>query len=719
MVPTRSSCRFSLPRRFWAPSIVTAILALSFGATNVEAQDTPPESESPGLIHDLTDVHKDLVRPPRPEARLRAISRLGAAKSQRALDQLVLAVSANPSPPREGMPQGKPAVALATDGDRGRERIALAHALGAYVERPEARRALARLMAGSSGSAEPEDTLAAGIAATTLARAGTPDAIETLGRALGQSAALDGIAKEALLAYPPLDLAVLLRAAPMTRSLIELLTELGDQRAFLPLREVVRTGAPALRGPAAFALFRLGALETVPYARHAWRKSRIPTERLFALRILAEAGDPEAKPALAAVLSGNDPLATLEPNADAIAVELAARAPEPEWRPLLIEKTESGNVAIRENAFLALARLETSAEFFDAALASPSAASAAHALALTSTAAHDAVLRRALGAKKSRAWALRALGVRLARGRSESMRAAFDASVATALSSAAPEERAAAAWSLSLVEPSRAASHVSSKDSGVVRATARQAFRGQLAVTFATELSRTKPDDLERIRSLSPCLLDGSARAALSTRTLERLAKGAEPAIFAAIASRSAAPGPLPNDEHAAGPSDVERWLASADDAVRAAVARGLGDARDGSSVGLLSQLYLFEPEAPVRRAAIAALLARSGSTSTRVRTLASRIDPDSGVRALARGASPGRAWSSESPHSLTWVADAKSPLRLTSAWGESILVFPDPDGFVGVLDFGPEPIERGVVSEGPVAKAAAPRDPSKEKREP
>lgn len=679
-----------------------------------QERTTPPPPS--GLVRGWSDAQSALERPTNAEEQLRAVARLGSAGDQRSLDALVRAAVAHLSEGRASKAAQLPAA------ERGRLRIALAHALSHYTDHLEARRALARLMTGALGSADARDLLAAGISATALARAGTPDALETLGRALAQSKPLSDVARAALLAHPPRDLRPLLRGGPLSLAHVELFGELGDQRAFMPLREVVRTGAEPLRGPAALALLRLGALETQPYARHAFRHSRVPSERLAALEILVVTGDELASQALSAVLSGKDALSTLVPDAERVVVELAARAPRKEWQAHLLTRAKSEDEVVREQAFLALARLGGPADFFARALSGKDAPWAAQALAESSARSLDPVLIEALSGRTSRAWALRALSVRLARGASESARVAFDRATNDAKASS-PSDRAAAAWGTALVHPARASTFLQGADEAARRAVLRQAFQGTLALTAAERLRKLAPTDAEHFSALSPCLLDAAARRELSTQLLSALPRRGSavvPAVAGAIAERSPMAPPLPEAAKARD-EDVRRWLGSADPELRAAAARGLGASADSASVGVLSELYLFEPDARVRRALVRTLAKRPERSRLRTLELARTLDPDAAVRTLATLTEEPLEAISDGLPTLTWLVATEGPVRLSTAWGESMVVFPDPDGFVGVLDFGPGPIDAAPVarSEPPVAKPRSARDASPDQRVP
>ena len=575
-------------------------------------------------------------------------------------------------------------------------------------------------MTGVLGGADARDQLAAGIAATSLARSGDADALEALGRALTQSAPLADVARAALLAHPPRDLEALLRGAPPSRARIELLAELGDQRAFLPLREIVRSGPEALRGPAALALFRLGALETQAYARYAFQKSHIPSERLAALQILVESKDELAGPALAAVLSDKDDLLARDPSAERTVVELAALAPRPEWQSALVGKAHSDDPTVREQALLALARLGGPAEFFGRALSGKDAAWAARALASSSAPSLDAVLTRALADRAARPWGTaRSFGAIAARGigaRTQRLRARRS----TSARQRNPRSKSCRSLGARRREPrtrsppfdaqgrGRAKSRPASGIPRAARARGRaRAPEGQTGGGGSVRTARAV-----------------SARRPSARRPFDPVARGV------ARRWRGHVPGGGGRHRGATRRGSSARRCAPHAHRGRAALARVGGARAARRHCARSRRLERFGQRRLASRALSlrvgpacqAGGRARSGKTPehARLRTLrqAVTLDPDAAVRALAALA-PSSADASANAPTLVWLAPSEGPVRLSSAWGGTMVVFPDPDGFVGVLDFGPGPITTmpAPLSEAPVAKLRSARDPSPEKR--
>ncbi len=641
-----------------------------------------------------SDARSGLGRARTPDERLRAIARLGTSRDPRAVETLGLAVAAALAPAPQTSPN------TASEGpEPDRLFLALAYALAPHTEHLDARRALARLLVGAADRTGPLDAMAAGVAANALALSGTPDALEALGRALQQRGAAFEAARSSLVAHPPRELEPLWESASTSQALIDLLGELGDQRAFLPLREVVRKGPAALRAPAAWTLYRLGAMETEELARHWWRKSQAPSERLVALRILTASGDPLGAEAVTQALTEPKPASPSLPLVEA-ALEEAARSPRNSWEPALTAIARGDDAHLSELALVALARLETptTRSFFAAALAGPDAPRTARILAEAAGDALERILVEALSSVKTRVWALRTLAVRLRRdqGVSASTRQAFERVATTLLASSTDTERAAAAWSRAVVEPSPAVPLFASRDETVLRAAGRQAFAAPLAQAAATRLGRSTSSGLspELVAVLSPSLLNEAARRIVATQALRELggdATSALPSFALALTAQSSVRAKPPETSNTSW-QEVRTWLGSADPALRAATARGLGLSPEPASVTLLSELLRWDPEPTVRRAAARALRGRPEPSAARSLQPSASLDPDAIVRALAQRV-PLVEGEAERESRLVWLEGVQGPLRLTSAWGESLVAYPDPDGFVGVVDFGPEPV--------------------------
>jgi len=136
--------------------------------------------------------------------RERALERLGSVGTTRALELLARALE----------PGG--------GAQSPRERLIAVRALAPSAREAEVRLALLRVMSGASvqGAGEAADPLERQVretAALALARSGTPEAIEALGKALRQEGALAEAAALAIEAHPPADVTPLItaRGAPI------------------------------------------------------------------------------------------------------------------------------------------------------------------------------------------------------------------------------------------------------------------------------------------------------------------------------------------------------------------------------------------------------------------------------------------------------------------------------------------------------------------------
>jgi hypothetical protein len=215
-----------------------------------------------------------------------------------------------------------------------------------------------------------------------------------------------------------------------------------------------------------------------------------------------------------------------------------------------------------------------------------------------------------------------------------------------------------------------------------------------------------KPDALAVAAGVA--LLADPRGTGLPTSLLARWAEGGSP--LSPLAARAL---PSRDDESVRGV--IKRLLAATDPVVRAHVALGLGLDPEADAVSLLASAYRFEEDASVRRAIVRALSQRKEAQRKATLETARDLDPDDGVRALARAAlvraldlpatvpSGSAAWVS-----LVANADEALPLlsgraaRLVRADGLCIPVLSDPDGVILVpglpvgpsaLALAPEPV--------------------------
>ncbi len=689
-----------------AASTVRKIAVASSGRSKA------PSTER-GLVEAFSDPGAGLHSEVEAE-KLRALERLGGATSERDRQLLVRTVDAT------------------AGNESARFRLTAARALARQLDRPSARRSLGRLLSTAAGSTDPLDTVVRGTIALALARSGAPDAIGILARALRQSVPLAEAARTGLVAYPPERIAIVLEAGPIDLPVIELLDDLGDQRAFAPLREVVRGARPKLRARAALSLYRLGALETVELAEFWWKNSQDPDERNAAAMILTDAGSSLAPGAIATLLSSTTGRAAREHE---LGIELAQRAPHESFEEPLRRLAESDE-PVRDRALTALSRLTTPStlDYFRKGLTGAEVARSAGALARGGTPESDSLLLDALKQPAARAWALRALTVRAFHHPASPWESTALEAARSLVAPGAPEiDRAAGAWALAALSPEEAVPLLERGDAVVATAAARQSFDGPLARAAAGRLANlvsspnragstnsSKSSDLALENALSAALWSPRANSELSTQTLRQLpiepTSGANAALASALSARLPSP-PRTDLERTSSlvPNEIASRLDSSQARLRAATAWGLGRASTPQAVGFLRQAYDAEPSPMVRRAVVLALGAHSGRGSRLTLIQAQALDPDAATRALAGAllsTPPGSGPGALSSRSLLWRTGVAGPAAVTSAWGQTLPLHPDPDGFMGVLGFGPDPLD--LVQEEPRVLA-----PKGEQREP
>jgi hypothetical protein len=181
-------------------------------------------------------------------------------------------------------------------------------------------------------------------------------------------------------------------------------------------------------------------------------------------------------------------------------------------------------------------------------------------------------------------------------------------------------------------------------------------------------------------------LADPSGRG-VPTSTLAAWAESGGP--LAPLAARA-----LPTRDDDVTRGRIERLLEGSDPVVRAHVALGLGRDPEKDAASLLAKAYRFEDDAQVRSAIVRALSERKEPQRTATLEAARALDPDEGVRALARTALSGRAL--PPPATLgpaaAWVsiedndAGAEAPRaaragRIVRSDGVAVPFVADPDG--------------------------------------
>ena len=605
------------------------------------------------------------------EVRLRALDRLSAHGSDRAIEVLVQALD----------PGGA--------ARSPRERLVATRALAAHARRPNVRQALLRVMSGTApGQSEPGDALGNWVRATAalaLSASGDNAGLAALGSALRQGGAMAELAAAALLAHPPRNLEPILRSrGAATPALVETLGQLGDQRGFALLRNAVRGGSPELAAAAAIALTRLGDLETVELARHWTRTKRDPALLLGAARILAMTRAPDRSQAIQRALGS--------PETHAQALELALADPESRLVDALIAELRGADGELRGRCLAALGRSgdARAIRVLQAELAGPRAAAAAYALALAESPLAARALELGLADPRQRRHALRALVIReLSLG--EPARGTRSV-IASLLGSSDHRERAAAAWALSAVDPARGASLIQSRDPAVLHAAARAGTEPTLAAAAIRRLSVEQEPKARAALSIAlavPGMDDG-----LTTALLIDLLEHVPPA--APLAARGLAARAAPELY-----ARIEALLANSDIWLRSHVAQGLGRARDPRALGWLVSAYRFETSVEVRRAIASALSLRGRGSERSTLTIMASLDPDPAVRTAARAGLAGRAVElSERGHAAAWIelvgatpdgADVGAMLLAPS--GTALPMLPDPDGALTIVGLPPGPI--------------------------
>ncbi|WP_437587147.1 HEAT repeat domain-containing protein [Sorangium sp. So ce1000] len=634
-----------------------------------------------------------------PAARLRGIERLGEIGTEEAVSALLAALEQHGAP-----------------GARDpRTRLAAVRALAPHAQRDSVRQLLSRELSESAparGAASPLGEVLRGTAALALARTGERRALGVLVNAIVQGGAAGEAAARAVKAHPPASLQLLLGSRKrLEPALVRFLGDLGDLRAIAALRPMLEGGDRAAQVPAARALARLGDEAALAKAR-AWLRK--PEPGLFepTAEILVYLGAPEAPDAVAALLGSElgrleglrlAELAPAERLVPALARALPLLPDDARPRAVAAIGRAGGAEAARQLRRLSNERPElgTAAAFALAMMPGAEARAAVAELFDGPRAAKDADLRR-LGL---RAGVVRGLVLRDA---PEPLEERLLAALAAPKGSSDRAVGVFGAVALGLRDAVDVvgACSPSSCDRAAVHAAARGALvRGERSLAALAPLfvalaapggdgaapggGDAAPD--AAAISAGVALLAEPGGAALATSRLAALAEAGGP--LSPLAARALA---ARDDEVVRG--RIERLLEGSDPVVRAHVALGLGSDPMPDSVSLLARAYRFEDDPAVRRAIIRGLSRRTEVQRRRVLVAARDLDPDDGVRALARAALSGvDARSLDLPRSalatgVVWVAivpndrsasasAASRPARLVRPDGLAVPVVADPDG--------------------------------------
>lgn len=506
-----------------------------------------------------------------------------------------------------------------------REWLTLVRALAPHAAEDDARVLLALAMsARASDTAEPLTVasfeLVRGSAALALAASGAEPALRVLGATLRGGGPAAALAAEALLAHPPADLEAFL-ATPGEPSveLARWLGELGDQRAFHPLRAWVRGEGAEVRAAAAIALTQLGALETVPLAR-AWLRSGVPVLERAAEQMLQLTQQPEAAELLLQRLRAAP--------VDAATLSQALSYPSPVLLPWAAEPGAAAQHAAARWTLLGRIGGPKAAAALESALGGADAAAAAHALAELPDEHGLAALERALAARRGLPHVVRAAVLRQRLWQEQPR--GLPEQLARLRSSALPAERAAGAWGSSLAGASAAESELASREAVRVEAAANNAlcFDDRVLVAAARLLASAEPG---RARdAFAFALLRPSGAQAVSSELLESLVL--DGGVAAPLALRALAARAEPRFQALA-----DDYLAHPDPLLRAHVARGLGESPRSTAVALLLARFELETDEVVRQAIVRALSLRRGPATTELLGLAARLDPSAAVRGAAQ----------------------------------------------------------------------------------
>jgi hypothetical protein len=653
----------------WGAALVALWSTWAVAAPSPQS-DAAHAKSSPSLLGQLgAPAAERLLNGDASGERLRGLARLSALGTPHAVELLARALDPG------GAARG------------AEEHLAAVRALAPHAKSAIARDALVRALSSPAAPADagPLADWVQSAAALALARTGDAAALAALGRALRKPGHAAELTRDALLAYPPRELAPILKVpGTPTKELCDTLGALGDLRAESFLREIVRRGAPETRAAAALALRRLGSTEVAPLARHWLRAERQPVLVAAATEILARGQAADAGVALAKLAESE----ATRPLALELLLETDGRVAVPktldvalagERAPALLELLARGGAR--------------NAAAFEVALSRPdSAGLAVYALSRAPGAFAQARLERALGEPALRALALRGLGLRHARLGVDS--AALDRQLAASRRSTEPRERAAVAFAEALLDPAALLRSLSASDPVVVRAVARLAMSGVAARAATARLQREKEPSLRAALSIG--LADPDAAAQVPSPLLLELVHEAGPGSLLAAAALAAR-------KDADLSALVRELLASGDPWLRAHTLLGLGRASAPDALGLIENAYRFEADPGVRHAAVIALSRRMEAVKTRTLRLAADLDASATVREAARLALAGQVLTASATGSETaWVELVKNPAAgaATVAWaqlrfgdGLALPVLADPDGVAALAGVDPAPV--------------------------
>ena len=711
---------------------IPAVASAQRGGARAASRDSAKPIGGTVSIREIfgVPVAKRLIFSDDIDDRIRGIERLGSLGSDEAIDALVTALEGG---------------GTASSDTKGR--LVAVRILAAHTDKEAVRQVLIRELSTpvgpeARGTVSPLQSLLRKTAALALARAGTKKATIPLLQAVERGGLAAEAATMALKAYPPATLESFFDdKKKLTPSQIAFLGDLGDLRAIEKLRPLIAEGDKEkdkdkdsdARLAAVVALAKLGD-ETALATVRPWLKRGDPRLLKAASEVLAILGAPETGPAITALLASD---VTREAG-----LSLAMRAPQASLAEPLAKAMEKLSADDKPRAIAAIGRAggafavkhlvsevektfgggesaskvdpksskkeakkdEKKAEKTDGSWVPELALDALFALATMpgedARAAIEKLLADPRAAKEdafSRA-VVRAAIVRsvvrgeTAPGLASRLEAWSSSKDATSRAIAALGQVATGAKSAADVI---AACTEKKCDEPALRAAARGALaRGGDALSPFMDLLEkpwARGSDLAKPSLISVAsavgLLANPGGRGVPTSTLAAWAEGGGP--LAPLAARA-----LPTRDDDVTRGRIKRLLEGTDPVVRAHVALGLGKDPEKDAVTLLVNAYRFEDDASVRAAIVRALSERKESQRTATLETARALDPDDGVRALARAALTGRALapSNSVGQAVAWIAiqdndaQASAPAlprsgRVVRSDGVAVPFVADPDG--------------------------------------
>lgn len=712
-------------------SVGSTALAQKPGGARAAERDTAKPIGGTLAIRDLFGVSaaKRLLQSDRTEDRIRGIERLGSLGTDEAIDALVAALESGGTASSDTKARLVAVRILASHTDREPVRQVLVRELSTPVG-PEAR-----------GTVSPLQSMLRRTAALGLARSGTKKATAPLLQAVERGGLAGDAAAMALKVYPPASLDPFFEdKKKLPPSQIAFLGELGDLRAIEKLRPLLADKDTDVQIAASIALAKLGD-ETALATVKPWLKRGDPRLLKAASEVLLYLGAPESAPAVSALLASDVtrevglslalrmPLrALVEPLSSAMdklgaddkprAIAAIGRAGGPDAVKKLtaeIEKMFPGGASseakkdekkdAKKDAKDAkkdpkkeapeekadgtkVPRLALGALFALATMPGDDARAALEKLIADPRASKEDAPSRAI----VRAGIVRAV-----------VRGDAPAGLADRLqawsTSKDPVSKAIAALGQVATGARSAADLVATCaekkcDEPVLRAAARGAlarggdalgpFQELLEQPWARGTDLAKPSKIAIASAVG--LLANPGGRNVPTSTLAAWAEGGGP--LAPLAARAL---PVRDDDVTRG--RIKRLLEGTDPVVRAHVALGLGADPEKDAVSLLVEAYRFEDDAQVRAAIVRALAERKEAQRKETLETARSLDPDDGVRALARAALAGRKLApsvTTASQAAAWIAIEDNDAgtgptaragRVVRSDGVAVPFVADPDG--------------------------------------